>query len=151
MIKQQRKQHKAKTETTEDAPFVGNCRGTRQDPCLKQILPCSWFSLEEEDQYWPKIWVPTEIIILVALKLCTNYLGHKDIQKLVSENLLPMVWKDSLGISKFSFPLQQWFSTYGLQRLWKANNPFTGVIYQIFCISGMHSTIHNRNKIIVMK
>lgn len=46
--------------------------------------------------------------------------------------------------------LERQLSNCGLQPLWRFNNPFTGVIYQIFCISYIHIMIRNSSKIIVM-
>lgn len=46
--------------------------------------------------------------------------------------------------------LERQLSNCGLQPLWRFNNPFTGVIYQIFCISYIHIMIRNSSKIIVV-
>ena len=43
---------------------------------------------------------------------------------------------------------RQWLPTCGSQPIWGPNNPFTGVTYQISCISDIYIMIHNGSKII---
>ena len=45
-----------------------------------------------------------------------------------------------------SLGLEQCFSTYGSRPLGRLNDPFTGVAYQIACISDIYIMIHNSSK-----
>ena len=41
--------------------------------------------------------------------------------------------------------------TVGLNSFGGSNDPFTGIRYQISCISDIYITIHNRSKVTIMK
>ena len=66
----------------------------------------------------------------------------------------PSSWRHTTYILSFltkKIHLEEWSSACGSQPLWRSRDPFTGVTYQISCISDIYITIHKSSNITGMK
>lgn len=68
-------------------------------------------------------------------------------KKLSHRHVGPMTMKRSAPVNV----ARQWLSNCWLCPLLELNNLFTGATYQVYCISYIHTTIHDHCKIILMK